>query len=68
MGFLSEGNVLPWEEAKKYANFIRQQGILQFLNIYKNAVTRNGDSFKWGDEVCVQQYFIQSIMIPNHKY
>ena len=31
MGFLSSGNTLEWQEAKKYAEFIRSEGIKQFL-------------------------------------
>lgn len=51
MGLLSEGNPLPWEETKKYADHVRKHGILQFINLYKRLRYRQGDVLKWGDEV-----------------
>lgn len=51
MGFLDEGETLPWEEAKKLADYIRDNGIEQFLNIYESRRYRNNDELKWGDEV-----------------
>ncbi|KYQ93916.1 glutamate-cysteine ligase [Tieghemostelium lacteum] len=51
MGFIAEGNTLNWEDAKKFANYIREHGIIQFLNIYNANKDRSGDQFKWGDEV-----------------
>eukprot|EP01132_Coremiostelium_polycephalum_P000964 gene964-1227_t len=51
MGFIAEGNTLVWEEASKHAEYIKQHGILQLLNIYNANKDRFNDSFKWGDEV-----------------
>jgi len=51
MGFLSEGKALPWEEAKEYADFIRQEGIKQFLAIYNRVKSRCCDELMWGDEI-----------------
>lgn len=51
MGFLSEGNALPWEEAKKHADYIRKEGIQQFLRIYESVKTRCCDQLMWGDEI-----------------
>ncbi|KAL6079062.1 glutamate--cysteine ligase [Balamuthia mandrillaris] len=51
MGFLTDGGALPWEQAKKYADYIREHGIYQFLAIYQNTKTRKGDCLKFGDEI-----------------
>lgn len=51
MGFLSEGHALPWEEANKYADYIRKEGIQQFLRIYNGVKTRCCDQLMWGDEI-----------------
>ena len=51
MGFLTEGDTLPWEEAKKWADYIREHGIIQFLNIYRRNRSRTNETLLWGDEV-----------------
>lgn len=51
MGLLSQGSPLNWEETKKYADFVRKHGIIQFLNIYNKVKERQKDVLKWGDEV-----------------
>lgn len=51
MGFLSKGETLRWEDAWKYADYIREHGIRQFLNILRTYQEREGDPFLWGDEV-----------------
>lgn len=51
MGLLSEGEPLPWNETKKWADHVRQHGVLQFIELYKKLETRKGDVLKWGDEV-----------------
>lgn len=51
MGFLTEGDTLPWEEAKKWADYIREHGITQFLNIYRRNRSRTNETLLWGDEV-----------------
>lgn len=51
MGLLSQGSPLNWEETKKYADHIREHGIIQFLNIYNKLKDRQKDVLKWGDEV-----------------
>lgn len=55
MGLLTEGNPLSWEETKALAEHVRQHGIEQFINLYKNLQDRTGDVLKWGDEVCVYE-------------
>ena len=40
MGLLSEGEPLPWNETKKWADHVRQHGVLQFIELYKKLETR----------------------------
>lgn len=51
MGLLTEGSPLSWEETKKLADHVRQHGVIQFINLYKQLRDRQGDVLKWGDEV-----------------
>jgi hypothetical protein len=51
MGFLTEGDTLRWEDAKKYVEYIRKHGIEQFLSIWRNTKHRTNDALLWGDEV-----------------
>ncbi|EIN11676.1 glutamate-cysteine ligase catalytic subunit [Punctularia strigosozonata HHB-11173 SS5] len=51
MGLLSLGTPLPWEEAKKYADHVREHGITQFLSIWDKLKDRQGDELLWGDEI-----------------
>lgn len=62
MGVLIDGSLLTWEETKKVSNHVRQHGIEQFINLYRRYKHRDGDIFKWGDEVCndVNLFFIRS--------
>jgi glutamate--cysteine ligase catalytic subunit len=53
MGLLASGTALEWDEAKKYANHVREHGITQFLHIWDRLKDRTGDEFLWGDEVHV---------------
>lgn len=51
MGLLNVGTSLSWEEVKKLSSYVRDRGIMQFINIYKNAKNREPDELKWGDEI-----------------
>ena len=51
MGLLSKGTPLSWEQSKVYHDYIKKHGIIQFLNIYRAASSRENDIFLWGDEV-----------------
>ncbi|KAF7988424.1 hypothetical protein HCN44_000997 [Aphidius gifuensis] len=51
MGLLTDGSALSWEETKHYADYVRKHGIIQFINIFNKYKDRQGDPFKWGDEV-----------------
>ncbi|XP_018414372.1 PREDICTED: glutamate--cysteine ligase catalytic subunit isoform X2 [Nanorana parkeri] len=64
MGLLSAGSPLSWEETKKYADHVRQHGIIQFLNIYHKVKERQKDVLKWGDEV---EYMLVAFDHENQK-
>lgn len=51
MGLLSKGKPLSWAEAKEQADYVREQGIVQFLEQYSKVRHRHGDYLLWGDEV-----------------
>lgn len=51
MGFLSKGTPLGWNASLQFHAYIKQHGIQQFLNIYREMKDRNKDVFLWGDEV-----------------
>lgn len=53
MGLLTEGSPLSWEETEKYANHVRQHGVVQFIKLYHRLKDRQNDCLKWGDEVSV---------------
>ena len=54
MGLLALGTPLPWSEAKKHADHVRNHGITQFLHIWERLKDRTGDELLWGDEVSSQ--------------
>jgi len=64
MGLLSEGNPLPWEKTRELVNHVREQGIIQFINMYHKLKDRQGDVLKWGDEV---EYMIVNFDDENKK-
>lgn len=45
------GTPLPWPEAKKVANQVREWGIEQLLATWKRAKGKERDALLWGDEV-----------------
>lgn len=51
MGLLVEGKALSPDEIKEKAEYIRDHGIEQFLNIWKNLKDVDNDEFKYGDEL-----------------
>lgn len=53
MGRLASGTTLDWADIKKLAPVIRQQAVLQFLRVYEQEKERQGETFKWGDEVSI---------------
>jgi glutamate--cysteine ligase catalytic subunit len=52
MGLLDfVGAPLDWEETKKLSDYVREHGVLQFLNIYKENLEKKHAVLRWGDEV-----------------
>lgn len=51
MGLLTVGEPLSWPETAKLAEFLREHGIEQFLNIFHARRHKGDDTLKWGDEV-----------------
>lgn len=51
MGLLVEGRPIPAEDLKEYLHYIREHGILQFLNTWKNLKDLENNDFKFGDEI-----------------
>ncbi|CAE6535453.1 unnamed protein product [Rhizoctonia solani] len=51
MGLLFLGTPLDWGESRKYADYIREHGVTQFLNIWEKQKSRKDDPFRWGDEI-----------------
>jgi glutamate--cysteine ligase catalytic subunit len=51
MGLLYLGTPLTWDEAKQYADHVREHGITQFLHTWDRVKDRWGDELLWGDEV-----------------
>lgn len=51
MGLLSLGTPLDWDDALGYLRHVKEQGILQFLNIWNKVKTRTRDELIWGDEI-----------------
>ncbi|KAA1093230.1 hypothetical protein PGT21_029079 [Puccinia graminis f. sp. tritici] len=58
MGLLALGTPFDWLEAKQYADHVRQQGIKQFLRLWRNLQGRTDDLPLWGDEI---EYFLVSL-------
>eukprot|EP01087_Luapelamoeba_hula_P007550 TRINITY_DN1846_c0_g2_i1.p1 TRINITY_DN1846_c0_g2~~TRINITY_DN1846_c0_g2_i1.p1 ORF type:complete len:711 (-),score=139.88 TRINITY_DN1846_c0_g2_i1:65-2197(-) len=51
MGFLTEGDTLAWHESLPFLQYVKEHGILQFLNTLHATQQRTGDCLKWGDEI-----------------
>nr|AFP33287.1 gamma-glutamylcysteine synthetase [Dugesia japonica] len=51
MGLLTVGTPLSWEETKNSRKYIKENGIIQFINHYKKVKDRNNDQLFWGDEI-----------------
>ncbi|KAJ8293303.1 Glutamate--cysteine ligase [Rhodotorula toruloides] len=64
MGLLALGTPLVWSEAKKHADYVREHGIEQFLNIWERLKDRTGDRLLWGDEI---EYLVISFDEANRN-
>ncbi|GMM46602.1 hypothetical protein DAPK24_031770 [Pichia kluyveri] len=51
MGLLSLGTPLHWNQSKKHAEHVRNNGISQLLISHEISKNRDNDKFYWGDEI-----------------
>ncbi|KNC52334.1 glutamate-cysteine ligase catalytic subunit [Thecamonas trahens ATCC 50062] len=52
MGLLTVGRPLSWDESRRYREYVRQHGVIQFLNLYKRLMEEpRDDCLLWGDEI-----------------
>lgn len=51
MGLLSEGTPLDWPSVIPHCDKVRNDGIEQFLHVYRTAKDYTNHDLKWGDEV-----------------
>ncbi|KAI0985965.1 hypothetical protein GJ496_007846 [Pomphorhynchus laevis] len=51
MGLLSVGQPLSWHETKRQAKILNQQGIEQFIEMYKESKNTKAEILRWGDEI-----------------
>lgn len=51
MGLLSLGEPLSWSETKFHAEYIREAGIRQFINLFNLCKDKTSHLMKFGDEV-----------------
>lgn len=53
MGLLTrhENDPLDYESSKKYIDYVKKHGVIQFINVYNQTKNRKDEKFKWGDEV-----------------
>lgn len=52
MGFLSAGSTpLQWKPSEPYRSKVKEDGITQFLSVFKSARHFSNHGLKWGDEV-----------------
>eukprot|EP00795_Rhopilema_esculentum_P008107 gene8107-14024_t len=51
MGLLTfNGENLSFSEIKKYTDYVKKHGIIQFINTFHRVKNRTYDTLKWGDE------------------
>lgn len=51
MGLLTKGTPLTWQQIVPYVDYIKEHGILQFVELYHRLKGREGDQLRWGDEI-----------------
>jgi glutamate--cysteine ligase catalytic subunit len=51
MGLLTKGQPLSWAETEEILEYVKQHGLVQFINVYHKLLNRGGDTLKWGDEI-----------------
>lgn len=63
MGRLEEGTPLSWNEVRINSEHVREQGVRQFIVLYKSHESRRGDPFLFGDEVSTYCTLLQNHML-----
>ena len=51
MGVLTVGTPLKWPAALPHLRYVRQHGVLQFINKYNEVKDIRNDQLLWGDEI-----------------
>uniref|UniRef100_A0A7S1AJ05 Glutamate--cysteine ligase n=1 Tax=Noctiluca scintillans TaxID=2966 RepID=A0A7S1AJ05_NOCSC len=51
MGLLKVGKPLTWEEGLRHVNYVRQHGVLQFINNYNRLIDICDERLLYGDEI-----------------
>lgn len=64
MGLLSLGTPLTWDQIKEKRDYLKEHGIIQFLNIVNKLKNRSDDNLKWGDEI---EYLVVKFDDENKK-
>ncbi|OMJ79404.1 hypothetical protein SteCoe_20557 [Stentor coeruleus] len=69
MGFLEAGaSPLTWEKCAEIADYIRQHGAVQFLNLYRSHSNDKNDLFYWGYEMEYHTIYQESLNHPPKLY
>ena len=58
MGLLKVGAPIPWEESKRHLHYVREHGVLQFLNTWFRVKDISEDTLKYGEEIEVGIFII----------
>jgi glutamate--cysteine ligase catalytic subunit len=64
MGLLSLGTPLSWDESRHSNQHVRNNGIAQLINIFRQHHHRQNDAFLWGDEI---EYMLVKVDDSNHS-
>ena len=51
MGVLTVGSPMKWVDSIPHLKYVRQHGVLQFINRYNQVRAICNDELKWGDEI-----------------
>jgi glutamate--cysteine ligase catalytic subunit len=51
MGLLTVGKPMRWDKSKPHLNYVREHGVLQFLNVWHAVKDVKNVVLRWGDEI-----------------
>ena len=60
MGYLTEGDTLKWPASLLYLQYIKTEGIKQFLKVYNNLKQNKECNFMFGDEIEYSMFVIDN--------